>query len=67
MKTAQEIQNIGIQVIEDEMNAIKGLIQNINNDFAKTVEAILSGRGNVVVSGIGKSANIAQKIVATLN
>lgn len=39
----------------------------LNNDFEQCVQAILAGTGRVVITGIGKSAIIAQKIVATLN
>jgi arabinose-5-phosphate isomerase len=39
----------------------------LNDDFAKTVECILKSKGRVVITGIGKSAIIATKIVATLN
>ena len=39
----------------------------LTDDFARVVELIYNSHGNVVISGIGKSANIAQKIVATLN
>ena len=44
-----------------------GLKTSINEDFQKTVELILESKGNLVFSGIGKSAIIAQKIVATMN
>ncbi|MBC6696871.1 KpsF/GutQ family sugar-phosphate isomerase [Hymenobacter sp. BT190] len=52
-----------------EAEAIRGVIDAIalTPDFALCVEAILSLRGRVVVTGIGKSAHIAGKIVATLN
>ena len=39
----------------------------LTEDFTKVVELIYNSKGNVIVSGIGKSANIGQKIVATLN
>ena len=48
-------------------NAILRLKELLNDNFTKVVELILNSKGNVIVSGIGKSANIAQKIVATLN
>ncbi|MBC7904758.1 MAG: KpsF/GutQ family sugar-phosphate isomerase [Gemmatimonadaceae bacterium] len=50
-----------------EAESLMGLRQFLNEDFVKAVEAIIACRGRVVVSGIGKSAIIAQKIVATLN
>lgn len=56
-----------LQVIDNEANSILGLKSLLTDDFEKVVELIYNSRGNVIVSGIGKSANIAQKIVATLN
>lgn len=56
-----------IKTIEVESQSILGLTQYINADFEKAVLAIMNCRGRVVISGIGKSAVIAQKIVATLN
>jgi arabinose-5-phosphate isomerase len=50
-----------------EAKAINGLIAFLDNDFEKTVEAIFAGKGRLIATGVGKSAIIAQKIVATLN
>jgi arabinose-5-phosphate isomerase len=50
-----------------ESDAIARLVDFVNEDFAKTVDLIYKSRGRLVVTGIGKSAIIAQKIVATLN
>ena len=55
------------QIIENEATAILGLKRQINDDFQNTVELLLENKGNLVFTGIGKSAIIAQKIVATLN
>jgi arabinose-5-phosphate isomerase len=55
------------QTLSIEAGAINGLQSSINDDFVSTVQLILESKGRVVISGIGKSANIAQKIVATLN
>lgn len=63
----KNILDIATQVIDTEANAISGLKQLLSDDFSKVVELIIKSKGNVIVSGIGKSANIAQKIVATLN
>ncbi|HYE56062.1 MAG TPA: KpsF/GutQ family sugar-phosphate isomerase [Chitinophagaceae bacterium] len=65
--TPQDIQLIGQRTIRSEAEAIAQLHQHINADFAKAVDAIIHCKGRIVVSGIGKSAIIAQKIVATLN
>ncbi|MDB5275563.1 MAG: D-arabinose 5-phosphate isomerase [Ferruginibacter sp.] len=53
--------------IEVEAAAIRELAAFINDDFANAVNKIATSTGRLVVSGIGKSAIIAQKIVATLN
>ncbi len=50
-----------------EAESIIGLQQYVNEDFIRAVEVILSCKGRLVISGIGKSAIIAQKVVATLN
>ena len=63
----ESIKDIAIQVIDTEAASILGLKELLTDNFTKVVELILNSKGNVIVSGIGKSANIAQKIVATLN
>jgi arabinose-5-phosphate isomerase len=50
-----------------EGKSINGLTRFINDDFDKAIDAIAGCKGRFVISGIGKSAIIAQKIVATLN
>lgn len=55
------------KVLDTEANAIARLADFIDESFENCVRAILQLKGRVVVTGIGKSANIAQKIVATLN
>lgn len=67
MHNYNEIKNIALETITIEANSISGLTNFIDDEFAATVELILKSKGRVVISGIGKSANIAQKIVATLN
>lgn len=61
------IQQAAIRTIQTEAQSILGLTNYINTDFEKAVLAILNCRGRLIISGIGKSAVIAQKIVATLN
>lgn len=61
------ILDIARRTIEVEATAIAGLIPLLNNDFATVVELVHASAGRVIISGIGKSAIIAQKIVATLN
>jgi arabinose-5-phosphate isomerase len=67
LKSSNEIKQIALQTIAEETAAIEGLRNGINDDFVKCVELILQSKGKVVVTGIGKSANIAAKIVSTLN
>ncbi len=55
------------QTILSESESIANLVQHIDNDFAQAVQLIFESTARVVVTGIGKSAIIAQKIVATLN
>jgi arabinose-5-phosphate isomerase len=61
------IKQVAVRTIELEARSISGLIAFINDDFEKAVTAIATCKGRIVVSGIGKSAVIAQKIVATFN
>jgi arabinose-5-phosphate isomerase len=56
-----------LRTIELETSAVSGLKSFINDDFVKAVSAVATAKGRLIVSGIGKSAIIAQKIVATLN
>lgn len=67
MKKNATIIELANQIIDNEANAIMGLKRQIDDDFRKTVELILENKGNLIFSGIGKSAIIAQKIVATMN
>lgn len=61
------IQALAQLTIETEAAAVIGLKAFINNDFEKIIQAIHEAKGRLIVSGIGKSAIVAQKIVATLN
>jgi len=67
LKTREEIKQIALHTIQTELDAIKGLQLAVNDDFTSVVELILSSKGRVVITGIGKSAIIANKIVSTLN
>ncbi|RKO72891.1 KpsF/GutQ family sugar-phosphate isomerase [Sphingobacterium puteale] len=67
MKNNYEIKNIAIQAIQEEAKAVAALAQYIDDDFVTVINKILHLQGRVIVTGIGKSAIIAQKIVATLN
>ena len=67
MKTSAEIKIIALRTIQDEFEAIQQLQAYINDDFVRCIEAIIASPGRVVITGIGKSAHIASKIVSTLN
>lgn len=56
-----------MSTLELEAAAILNVAKNLNDDFKKVVSTILQCEGRVIVTGIGKSAIIAQKIVATFN
>jgi len=56
----------GLNVLEIEKNAIDDIAQYINDDFAAACEHILNCTGKIVVTGMGKSGHIANKIAATL-
>lgn len=64
---SKHIQEIALRTIELEAASVAGLSKWINDAFAQAVELIHRSKGRLVVSGIGKSAIIAQKIVATCN
>lgn len=61
------IQKTALQTIELEAASVAGLSAFINADFEKAIQLIYASKGRLVISGIGKSAIVAQKIVATLN
>lgn len=64
---SDKIITIALRTVELETSSVNGLKQFMDAHFVKAVETIASSRGRLIVSGIGKSAIIAQKIVATLN
>jgi len=57
---------LGLAVIENEAQAIFNLAQRINESFQHACEIMLACRGRVIVSGMGKSGHIGNKIAATL-
>lgn len=56
-----------INTIETEARSVKGLTAYLDDHFEKVIHAVHGSKGRLVISGIGKSAIVAQKIVATLN
>lgn len=67
MITKESILSLAKKTIESESQAIAKLADLLTDDFVQTVQIIYQSKGRLVVTGIGKSAIIAQKIVATLN
>ena len=67
MNIEKNIKKIAIEVLLNEARAIENLTNFIGNDFEACVRAILESKGRVVITGVGKSAIVANKIVATLN
>jgi len=67
LKSKKSIIQSAINTLELEAAAILLVAKNLNADFESVVSTILQCNGRVIVTGIGKSAIIAQKIVATFN
>jgi len=65
--TKGKIQATGLNIIRKEAAAISAMETYINDAFVSAVECLAACKGRVVISGVGKSAIIAQKIVATFN
>lgn len=63
----QLIRQYALTAIEDELRSLNDLLSYVDDSFVAIVQLILDSNGRVVITGIGKSAIIAQKIVATLN
>jgi len=67
LKSKKSIFENAVNTLQLEAQAILNLIPHINDHFADSVEVIRTSKGRVIITGIGKSAIIAQKIVATFN
>jgi arabinose-5-phosphate isomerase len=67
LNTSKSILKIAKDTINMESNAIANLSNLLDDNFSKSVELIYKSKGRVIITGIGKSAIIANKIVATLN
>ena len=63
----KNIIEFGKEVINLQAESVKNLVELVDENFEKAVNLILNSDGRVIVTGIGKSAIIANKIVATLN
>jgi len=67
LRTSSIMSEIARNSIISQSNALKGVADLIDKTFAEAVQLIYNSKGRVVITGIGKSAIIAKKIVATLN
>ncbi|AXT20729.1 KpsF/GutQ family sugar-phosphate isomerase [Flavobacteriaceae bacterium AU392] len=67
MNTKKSILDIAKETIEMECDAIANLSKLLDDNFTEAIQLILNSKGRVIITGIGKSAIIASKIVATLN
>jgi len=67
MPMSSEIKSIAKNALVIETKAVAGLEKFIDDQFVAAVQAVMQSKGRFIVSGIGKSAIIAQKIVATCN
>jgi arabinose-5-phosphate isomerase len=67
LKSNDELKLLAVNTLLLEAEAVKNLALLVGDDFIKCIRHILASEGRVVITGIGKSAIIASKIVATLN
>ena len=67
MKSNVDIKKIAKSTIRLEGESILQLEQYINDDFTEIISNIINSKGRLIVSGIGKSANVAQKMASTFN
>jgi arabinose-5-phosphate isomerase len=67
MKSSIEIKKIAENVINIEYKSIQNLVNSIDDDFVQAVKLISESKGRLIVAGVGKSANISSKLVATFN
>jgi len=67
MKSSIQIKKIGQNVVNIECQQIKKLVGSIDDNFISAVELISKSDGRLIVAGVGKSANISSKLVATFN
>lgn len=63
----KHVREYAAQCIKDEAEALLELVPQLDENFDKSVELIISCRGKVIVTGVGKSGHIGAKIAATLS
>ena len=62
----ERAQELGRQTLAIEAAAVAALAERLDGEFARAVDLILTSRGRLIVSGMGKSGHIARKIAATM-
>jgi arabinose-5-phosphate isomerase len=67
LNLTKNIKKTAQRVLINESDAVRKLVNFIDDDFENCVKELLRSKGRVVITGVGKSAIIANKIVATLN
>jgi arabinose-5-phosphate isomerase len=67
LKNKHTILDTAKQTILAESSAVANLVNLLTDDFEKAVNYIHNSNGRVIITGVGKSAKIADKIVATFN
>lgn len=67
MNLRKNIQTIAKETLLKESEAVKNVIKYIDDDFEDLILAILESKGRLIITGIGKSAIIANKLVSTFN
>ena len=67
MKSKKEIKKIAQNCISIEVDEAQKLINKIDDNFVDIINVLYQNKGRIIITAIGKSANISNKIVATLN
>lgn len=63
----EKIRASALLAIENELVSVRGMLNSVNDDFIAVAERIYNSPGRLILTGIGKSAIIGNKIVATMN
>jgi arabinose-5-phosphate isomerase len=67
LKNTRNTRDLATKTFKTEAEAIANLASQLDDQFEEAITKLVNTKGRIVISGIGKSAIIAQKIVATLN
>jgi arabinose-5-phosphate isomerase len=62
----QDIKSYAVRCFQDEAQAILDLIPRLDDNFTKAVEMIFNCKGKVIVTGVGKSGHVGEKMASTL-